>query len=662
MRRPALLLLLTYGAAIFLAAFLLFLIQPLFAKLILPWFGGSSAVWITCMVFFQTALVAGYFYANRIRRCERRVQIAVHIVLLAAAVLILPVAPNERWRTASFPALNILLVLTASLGLPYVLLASTGPLLQSWFAQRFPDSRPYRMYALSNAASLLALAAFPVWVEPRFPSRAQSIGWSLGWAAFAVLSAALAIRQSARIPVAPVATPRSDRFTWIALAATGSMLLVATTNQITQNVAAVPLLWILPLAIYLISFILCFESARWYRRELFVRLVPIAAAAAGYAVYDIQMGEAMIVALPLYSGALFAGCMFCHGELNLRKPPPGELASFYLDIALGGALGAIALGLVAPAIFSGVYDLPVALLALASLALFLNWRTGWPQRLLWATAAVAMAVVAVAQVRGFHFHAIDVRRSFYGSLRVAESGGVRALYHGTVKHGSQFLEASRRRWPTTYYGPPSGAGLAMLHCCDGARRVGVIGLGAGTLAAYGRPGDEIRFYEINPQMEDIARSDFSFLSGSAAAISITIGDGRLALEREPPRNFDVLVVDAFSGDAIPVHLLTGEAWALYLCHLKPGGILALHLSNQYLDLVPVAARQAQADGLAAVIIQSPKQEELELSAATWMLASRDAAIFLRPEIRAAASVPEIRPGRLWTDDDSSLFEAIRWWR
>lgn len=670
-RRPALVVL---AATIFLSSFLLFLIQPIFAKLILPWFGGAAAVWTTCLVFFQTVLLAGYLYAHLLVRLRPRRQVLVHAALLAAAVLLLPVIPGPFWKPAGAanPEWRILGLLAVILGLPYFLLSTTSPLVQNWCARRWPALDPYRLFALSNAGALLALAGYPFWLEPLVPTRTQDIFWSAAFAGFAVLCAATAwmslgaggLPGSNPEPSSDPPPTLGEKTTWIALAAGGSMLLLSTTNQLTQNVAAVPFLWVLPLATYLLTFILVFESSRWYRRGFFLRLLAVGLASVGYAVYDIHVSDTFMVAAPLFTIGLFVGCMYCHGELSLLRPGSRHLTSFYLMVALGGALGAVFVGLVAPLIFSGIYELPISLLFIAALALWLNRRSDAAQRVLWATVTVAMIVVLVAVVQGYHQGALVTTRSFYGALRVlqtTQSGSeVRTLYHGTIKHGSQFLSPTRRREPTTYYGPPSGAGLALRYGFDTPKRVGVIGLGVGTLAAYGREGDEFHFYEINPQVVAIANSLFSYLRDTPAKVEVTLGDARLSLESEPPQRFDVLVVDAFSGDAIPVHLLTREAFALYVRHLKPQGILAFHLSNQYLDLAPVAEEIAASCGYPAVQILSPPSDERLLSPARWVLATHNEAFLSRPEIRRAVSPIHARPAlRLWTDDYNNLFQVLK---
>ena len=514
----------------------------------------------------------------------------------------------------------------------------------------------------------MALAAYPLWIEPRIATRTQDLWWSAGFVAFAVLCgfAAWLSRSGSdvRFDAEAASIENQSSVPWLLLAAAGSMMLVSTTNQLTQNVAAVPFLWILPLGVYLLSFIICFESPRWYKRGLFLRLLAVALGSLAYALYDIQVSEAIPVAIPLFTIGLFITCMFCHGELSRLKPAASRLTSFYLMIALGGALGAIFTGLIAPRLFAGIYEFPLSLFLVSAIALWQNWDGGWAQRLLWTAVTVAMIVALVEEARGYHKDALIMTRSFYGSLRVVESirggGETRTLYHGTVQHGAQYLDGAKRAEPTTYFGPESGAGLVLRFCCEGPKRVGIIGLGAGTLAAYGKPGDAFQFYEINPQVVELAKSYFTFLSDSKASITIVTGDARLSLERENGPLYDVFIADAFSGDAIPVHLLTREAFDLYLRHLKASGILAVHVSNQYLDLAPVVAQLASAHGLTSRLVQTPRDDAHLYSQSDWILMTHNDAFFTRPEIASAAKSIEQHPElRLWTDDYNNLLQVLK---
>jgi hypothetical protein len=660
--------------AVFLSAFLLFLIEPLFAKAILPWFGGSAAVWSVCLVFFQSALLLGYFYADVTKRLNPRIQVAIHITLLFLCFVLLPVSPNPFWRPhpGEDPAWRILGLLTVSLGMPYVLLSATSPLLQSWYARSLPRSSPYHLFSLSNAASLLALLSYPFLIEPRLSTPKQEIAWSIAFVLFAALCAVAGFagrtRGSAEVDETAEAQPEPSLVTklqWLTLAACGSMLLLSITNHLTQNIAPVPLLWVLPLALYLLTFTLAFSRHRFYRRWIFIRLLAIALGVMGYAVYDPRSIEAVQLSVPLFCGGLFICCMFCNGELSRLKPSSSHLTSFYLILALGGALGAVFVGLIAPLIFVSIYEFPVTLLITALLALMMLWNAGWASRALWACVSFAMCLAVYINVNSFTRDSVMMARNFYGALRVTETSefgdhAARMLYHGTIRHGAQFLLLPWRKQPTTYYSVDSGIGLALRYCCNGPKRVGVIGLGTGTLAAYGKPADYFRFYEINPEVVTIAKSLFTYLRESPARSDIVLGDARLSLEQESPQQFDVLAVDAFSGDAIPVHLLTKEAVTLYLRHLKPNGILAIHTSNSFLALDPVAKKLAEAFAYPAISILNAADDDQCISVADWVLITRNKN-FLNQEIVVKQQQPIASTAglRLWTDDYNNLFEILR---
>jgi SAM-dependent methyltransferase len=662
------------GVAIFASAFLLFTLEPLFAKLILPWFGGSAAVWSTCLVFYQTALLAGYFYARAITRYLTRVQQALlHAALLLLALLLLPIGPSGRWQpvTTTQPMWDIFVMLSGTLGLPFLLLSATSPLVQYWLA-RAGDEMPYRFFALSNFASLAALLAYPVLVEPGLDIGRQRYWWSGGFVAFAGVCGSFAwLARSAKPRVEPVEKPEPlpifRRLYWFSLAACGSMLLLSVTNHITQNVAAVPLLWVLPLAVYLLSFVLGF-GANFYRRGLWLRLLALALGGLAYSIYNIDaIDQALQISLPIFLGGLFVCLMFCQGELFLSRPEPAGLTDFYLVIAAGGAAGAIFIGIFAPYLFEGIYELPFALFATAVLVLVSTWGYyGWPVRLLWVGVSGCMAAVFVANVIAYHENALLLVRNFYGSLRVVESPHAgpeqtRTLFHGTIQHGAEFIASDKQRSPTTYYGPDSGIGIALRECLpSGPRRVGVVGLGAGTLAAYGRAGDTFIFYELNPQVITIANALFFFTRESAAHVEIVEGDARLSLERERTP-FDLLVLDAFSGDAIPVHLLTREALAVYLRLLKPGGVIAFHVSNVYLDLAPVVRQLAEQAGYQAVQVKNHEDADNKVLASDWVLVTNNEAILENGAIRLHSVPIARRDGiRPWTDGFNNLLEIVKW--
>ncbi|WP_418314744.1 spermidine synthase [Piscinibacter sakaiensis] len=663
-----------FAATIFVSSFLLFMVQPLIAKQILPWFGGSAAVWTVCMVFFQVVLLAGYAYADFItRRVRAGGQALLHGGLLICSLAMLPILASSRWKPDgdAEPTLWILGLLVATVGLPYFLLASTGPLLQSWLARAPWGSRVYRYFSLSNLASLLALLAYPIIIEPYLTLRLQAYGWSAAFALFVVFCLAstwVAARLPAPVPAVggqqSAAQPlpaASTQLLWMVLPAMGSWLLLAVTNQVTQNVASIPFLWILPLSAYLLTFILCFESDRWYRRGLFLPLAAVALAASGYGLVD-SIGSAVRTAVPLYIGSLFVLCMVLHGETARLRPAPAHLTRFYLMLSAGGAIGGIGVGLVAPLLLTAYYELGIGLLLTAALGIWL-WRSRWPAMLASGTVAAVCAGFLGWQVHDDLRDARHAERNFYGTLQTYDVDAAnpldrrRVVLHGSVKHGEQYLDPSRQAEPTAYYGRTAGIGQLLERLPAGPARVGLIGLGAGTLVTYGRPGDTYRLYELNPSMFTLARSEFSFLANSRARLEDVHGDARLAMERETPQAYDVLAVDAFSGGAIPVHLLTSEAFDVYLRHLKPAGVMAFHLTNRYLDLPPILVEESRKRGLHAVLVHD-EADGSDLRKTDWVLISRDAAP-LQPFAGAARPVSRIAGLRSWSDDFNNLFAVLR---
>ena len=663
-----------YAATIFLSSFLLFLVQPLIARLILPWFGGSAAVWTTCMLFFQLLLLGGYAYAHGLGKLRGRAQPVLHTVLLLAAIATLPIMPAEHWKPTGDeqPVVRILLLLGATVGLPYFLLASTSPLIQAWFSRARPTENPYRLFALSNLASLIALLGYPFVVEPWLTAREQVNVWSWLFVAFAAVCAFVAWRtpQAAPVQAAAPAAPMAarDYMRWLALSATGSVMLLAVTNHLTQNVASVPLLWLVPLTLYLATFIVAFEGKGWYQPRLLWPLVLIALIAMAWLLVDTDYHYNLALQLGVFLPGLFLACLFCHGELYRSRPAPRYLTTFYLVVSAGGALGGVLVAVVAPLAFSGYFELGAGLAAVALLA---TVRFGAAGRVAHALSLlVLLGVAACATYDGFR-HQRDVlvaKRSFYGVLRVKEYGvpgqesHLRRLVHGTIMHGEQYMSEASRRQPTTYYQRTSGIGAAIESKQDHPIKVGVIGLGTGTIAAYGRPGDVYRFYDIDANVIDIARTDFTFLGDGGAKVEIALGDARLTLEREPPEGFDILAVDAFSSDAIPVHLITREALATYLRHMKPDGIVAFHVSNRFLNLIPVVARIAKELNVhASLVSDDPDEEDDRRSRSDWVLVSRDEKALGAPAIVAAGGEPaEDRPEwRTWTDDYSNLIQILK---
>ncbi len=674
-----------YALTIFVSAFLLFLVQPVMAKQILPWFGGSAAVWTTCLVFFQTTLLLGYAYADLVvRRLSPRAQVSVHAALLLLSFAALPIVPGAQWKPlgGENPSLLILGLLAVTIGLPYLLLSTTSPLIQAWFARSFPGRSPYRLFALSNLASMLALVGYPFGLEPWVATRMQSYGWSVAYVLFVVLCAACgwySLRASATATNAGVdagsesALSEPDRsppavgrqWLWFTLAAMSSFLLLAVSNHICQNIAAIPLLWVVPLAIYLLTFILCFDGSGWYRRGLFAPMLAAALGAMGWTVADRDLTHQLMLQIGVFCAGLFIACMFCHGELSRLKPAPRYLTRFYLMVSAGGAFGSALVGLVAPMVLPAYFELPFGLVACAAL-LALQMRRAHPVFITLAIGALLFTLGAgVWQITEFYRDTLLATRNFYGVLRVQEFGEAsshhRSLIHGTILHGTQYLAPEFTRTPTTYYTQTSGIGrvLESLHPSMRPIKVGIIGLGTGTIATYGSKGDIYRFYDINPSVVDIANRDFSFLKDSDATVEIALGDARLTLEREAPQQFDVLAIDAFSSDAIPVHLLTSEALAIYRKHVKPGGIIAFHVTNRYLDLAPVVRGLADAHGLHATAVFDSASDAMT-STSDWILLSDDPASLERPQIAEVATPVESREGmKLWTDDFNNIVQVLK---
>lgn len=672
---------LIFAGTVFLSAFLLFQIQPIVAKMILPWFGGSSSVWSVCMVFFQAELLLGYAYVHWLHeKLTPHRQVLVHVSLLALSLLMLPVAADPAWKGDALtdPSWAVFVVLTVAVGAPYLMLSTTGPLMQAWYALAFTKSgaeiKPYRLYALSNLASMVALLSYPVVIEPFFGVQHQANMWSIGYAVFALgalLTGLVVWRSHAsqqatkQVDTTPAARPSfSECLLWIGLAATASILLLTLTQQLTNDVAPVPFLWVLPLSIYLLSFILCFDAPRYYVRSAFLIALPIALLTVDFVMTN---GQSVPVMVALLSISLFVFCMVCHGELVRRKPPVRHLTLFYLMLSVGGALGGTFVGLIAPVVFNAYFELPIGLFLCATLTTIVVWRES-PKAL---RIAIAIALVlysarlihlSLEYVTGYRV----VMRNFYSQLRVEDvptaHGIKRIMRHGNIIHGEQYLDDALRRKPTAYYCPQSGVGLALNSLSSAQpQKIGVVGLGVGTLATYGRPGNEMRMYEINDQVVDVALSEFTYLSDSPAKMVNVLGDGRLMLEREPPQQFDLLAMDAFSGDSIPTHLLTLEAMKIYLGHMKPDGILAVHITNQYLDLQPVMAAIGQHYGKVALMYNLARNPAEPFCRHTiWvLLMSPERAATLPKELQGGVKL-EPRPGfKAWTDGFSNLLDILK---
>jgi hypothetical protein len=667
-----------FAIVVFLASFLLFVVELIAGRELLPTLGGSAAVWIACLVFFQTTLLIGYLYAHWLARRPSLLAHFALLVLAVAAAILWVLRSSIAGEGAAHPVLTVFSALSISIGLPFLVLSATSPLLQVRWARARTGKIPYRLYALSNLGSLLALALYPSVIEPRLTLHAQRMAWCGGFVVFAVLSTLLAVRTRSTTAASSEAIADSDlvyppsslrqKILWVLLPMGATMQLSAATSYITANLAAIPLFWILPLAVYLLTLILAFQFRRlpW---SIIARFMVVMLSALAYSLTETNAGWPLWLSTLFFLTELFFTCLFCHSAaMELRPQRPSEATLFYLLFAAGGALGSFLIGIAAPLAFTFTLDLPITFLVTALLALAVNWSGTWSQRLLWTVASAGMLVMVFLVVHAFKHHTIVAARNFYASLRVTEepfgsSGAtVRTLANGSIRHGTQIFGRNElRHTPTTYYTSDSGVGLALRFCCGNrSRNIGVIGLGAGTLAAYGRPGYHIRFYDINPAVPIIAQNTFTYIRDSAAQIQIVEGDARASLAQESPQHFDVIVVDAFSGDAIPVHLLTTEALALYRRHLTPNGILAFHISNQHVDLAPAIGLLAASAGMQARRISTGAAQQPGEFASTWMLATTDPDFFDRPEL-STAHLPESKPGlRVWTDDYSALLPIIHW--
>ena len=798
-KQQALFIVAPFCLTIFASAYLLFQVQPVIGKFILPWYGSTPGVWATCLLFFQLLLIVGYGYAHMTAKWLKPMQQAgLHVTLLIIAAIMLPIAPDPTWKpvNADAPVLGILSVLAMSVGAPYLMLSSTGPLIQSWYAQKLPAYSPYRLYALSNIGSLLGLLSYPLYFERTLTLEDQSSYWSLGYLVFILPSIACAwiVSRTANTQPTAVAPVHQDTESisttaisrWVLLSACGSALLLSTTTQMTINIAIDPFLWVLPLAVYLITFILCFDSDRWYVREVYWALLPIAVVNVVRILYfGLDLGFADQIFGYLF--VLFVACMCLHGELSRMRPETNHLTLFYLMVSIGGAVGGIFVAIVAPVAFDALYEYPLLLVLCFMIVGAIALKQTLAKQFLtttlkgneWRVACLAIGLVAVAVgciatftpstwdiasrssmtqalftqwyqyslatlvmtfvaltigadlMRRYQKQSLahwlsrngaplavivlttgatvvlieslawvtieDERRqiikdrNFYGTLSIREyelgtPEHYLGLRHGNISHGEQLT--SNPHWPTAYFAPTTGIGIAMtiqqqLIVEERSFRAGIIGLGVGTLAAYSnakiqpeqfpenyvvphRPTypDTFRFYELNPMVNDWAETKFSYLQDARnrGADIVTIeGDARIVLEHEfdtgNAQDFDLFVVDAFSSDAIPVHLITQEAIELYWQHLSADGVLALHISNRVIDLAPVVTRIAKELGYKLILVKNKKMPSKHTSRSTWMLMTNNTA-FLSQIISSNKHTYLPEPGPLWTDDFSSVYEVL----
>ncbi len=724
-----------FSLTLFLSAALLFTVEPMFAKMVLPRLGGAPAVWNACLVFYQAALLAGYLYAHlSLEWLGARRQAVLHLALLGLAWLALPIHVAQGWLppATTFPAPWLWMLLAVSLGLPFLAVSASAPMLQAWFARtRRPAGRdPYFLYAASNLGSLLALLAYPLLIEARATLTQQSGAWAIGYGLLIVLIAACAIRLwkvpspigpiSPISPTAPISAMR--RLRWLALSLVPSSLLLGVTTHIFNDITPMPLLWVVPLALYLLSFVLVFAPRTILPLRWMLRLQPflIVAAATSLLCNGFGLREVLVLG-SLHLTAFFVTAMVCHGQLAADRPEPSRLTEFYLWMSLGGVLGGLFSALVAPVVFSGVLEYPLMMaaacmlrprpqaaggkwrrqealsLAALLLCLILAWGlrsdsflsglrfTDTPMMRIAIVGVAALATfllrrrpavfgTAVALLAAISLWSVETgtrllyaERSFFGILRVEHDpvGNTRQLMHGTTYHGQQSLVEGRRREPQGYYHRtgPLGRIFDILKPSRPLAEVGVLGLGTGTIAAYAEPGQRFTFYEIDPAVERIARNTdyFTYLADCRGKFEVVPGDARLSLEYGTQRRFDLLIVDVFSSDSVPVHLITREALKIYFDHLKPRGLLAIHISSRYLDLEPILGNLAGDAGRTARIWRDVAAAgAVGRFGSVWVVMARS------PEdLGPLAGDPRWKPlvcdtGPVWTDDYSNVAGALRW--
>jgi hypothetical protein len=693
-----------YACTIFLSAFLLFQVQPMLGRYILPWFGGTPGVWTTCLLFFQCFLVGGYLYAHGlISHLKPKLQGKVHLAVLVLSLLTLPITPKPYMKPAdpSDPVGHILWLLARCVGLPYLVLSTTGPLLQGWFSRTHPGRSPYRLYSLSNIGSLLALVTYPLVFERKLRLDPQTWQWSACYALFVLLCANVAWRASRAagdddVPTAAAPAADGDErrlnpldvLLWLGLAGCGTLLLLAVTNQLCQDVAVVPFLWVLPLSLYLLSFIICFDREQWYVRPLYAVLLVIALFVAAKLI-DLGVNAPIIWQAAGYAFVLFVLTMSCHGELVRLKPGTRHLTLFYLMVSVGGALSGIFVAIICPRLFNGYYELQIGLTAAAVLYFLVVGRDlvrrictetsesrrsvaifgGYGAAILTAVSVVACWGI-VGSIWASNSGVLAKTRNFYGVLQINQydvgtPDESRTMRHGRILHGAQWTDPLRRLVPSTYFGPTSAISIAY-HALPAPRNTGVIGLGTGTVAAFCEKGDRIVYYEINPQVLTIDDAWFTYLKDAAArgvTVETDLGDGRIVLEQQADhgrlQNFDLMAIDAFSSDAVPVHLLTKEATALYWRHLKPNGVLGFQITNRYLNLAPVCRGLAESCGKTALLIRDNHPLE-GYQRSAWVLLTSNQSFINDPKIQAALTPWEATDKPLyWTDDFSNLFSVIR---
>ncbi|MBU3003312.1 hypothetical protein [Paraglaciecola arctica] len=686
-----------YFISVFVSAFLVFQIQPIISKTILPWFGGGASVWTTCMLFFQFFLLVGYIYAYVLTKTLRiKTQVVVHLILLALGVIFLPFGIHDihNIEVAATPTWGVLTVLFISLGFPYLMLSANTPLLQHWFSSDVNNVNPYRLYAISNVGSFLALISYPIVFEPFMSLDGQLELWSSIYCVFVALVVwifyVVVIKsQSQKLNNAKQLVNSKVGFSqvtlWFLLAALGVVLLVSTTNALTQNVPPVPFLWIVPLAIYLLTYVMAFSSLRLYLRVIWIPCFMVLSFVA-LLIYIIGGQFDFVTQLIIYLLILLCGCMICHGELNALKPRQGNTTLFYLFLSAGGVFGSFLVTFVAKELFDEFLEFPLAIVSVLLVVAASLW---WVRKdeitqlnkghiaavnqlflLSIGSLVVALVWLLVFINLNSQYQQYDVAkdRNFYGILSVKDinEGKVkeRRLVDGTTSHGSQSLPLTPSPVPLSYYRPGTGGQLIIDELSNVKNlQVGVIGLGVGALAAYGRPGDLYTFYELNPLVSVYANRYFKYLENAQADVEVKLGDARVTLQNEldsgQRNNFDLLIIDAFSGDLIPTHLMTHEAFMLYQQHIKTSGVIALHISNRHLSLLPVIAHHSRSLKMQMMLFDTPGGGYEH--DAQWVVLTNNRQLTESPRLmdKQTPIISSQYQSVVWTDDYSSLLPILK---
>lgn len=693
---------LRYAVTIFLSAFLLFQVQPIIARFVLPWFGGTAAVWTTCMMFFQFFLLIGYSYAHLLRsNFSPRMTWLIHTIVMAAAACFAQIVPAETLMPTGDENLNVAVVtvLTIAIGFPFFVLSSTGPLIQAWQSISHPQRSPYRLYALSNLGSMLALLSYPFLVERFLPLAQQARIWSIGFLLFTGLccwSGWQTVRlhswdgdaSTKKKEASPTRTGSPEKlgfvlpFVWMLLSMTASVMLLATTNLMCQEVASVPFLWILPLSLYLLSFIVCFDRPAMYRRRIFSPMLVVSTIVA-ILVFHLNVFAGLLLQVAALATVCFAVSMTCHGELERLKPAAKDLTRFYLLIAVGGSLGGIFTAVFAPHLFSGFYEFHIALLIclLVPAVVLIRGRrdaSSTVSRLaIWSFGFAVMLAATIVGCSllyfldpGYHPGLVYRARNEYGLVSVVDRKDRRVFINGRIEHGGQLSDPELALQPSAYYVRGSGVSISIesfrefLRESDLERglRVGILGLGAGGMVTWSEEGDEFVFYEINPLVEHIARNYFSYLSDGNAQTEVILGDGRIQLQRNAEKDgqrFDLIFMDAFASDSIPIHLITSEAFDVYCRNLTEDGVLVAHITNRFVDLRPVIYQAAIDRGMTPLLIDFESTEENHHT--RWVLMTKNDFVLNSDLVQQHINPwPDGMPDVRWTDDYASLAALLDW--